>query len=1141
MTTGPPLPKTGVDEQNPWPGLESFRENDAFFFHGRDQEAADLLRQVKRESLTVLFSRSGLGKTSLLRAGLFPSLRLEAYLPFYIRLDYTLTDEPLSEQIRATIRKAVELGECEAPPLPSNRSLWECFHRKNADFWNRKNVLVTPVFVFDQFEEIFTLGARSDDHRARTEVFLKDLSDLIENRPPQELRERLNAAEAEMSNFIFGSEVCKVILSLREDYLPELESMRGSMPSVMSNRLRIMTMTGQQAFDVVTKSGGDLVEQKVARQIVRFVAAAAAPTETVSDANLTELEVDPALLSLFCRKLNDERLQSQAPAITSQLVGNSSLEILKRFYVDCVADPAFKSPAQVREFVEECLLTKSGHRDTIAVENALEEPGINQEVLDRLIGRRLLRLDERQKGVQRVELAHDVLIGVISASREARHQEKKEAADRILAEKERLEAEARAKQEHERAEQERAEKERFEELMNQAREARTRADELINFMLYNLSGRLSSSGQLQLLVEVNDKAVEYFGGFKPTEIDDTVKWNKAVALNSRASIHQDGGRLSLAVEAYSEALAIFRELVQSASATESHRYMLAHQCSSLAWGLTSQGKTDEALKLYQEAFETVRALQPDPNWTYAASYYRDRIGDITKLQGKLEDAIKYYSESLEQKKAQLATTEAPIDYMNGLLADSYVSLGDALRAKGQLEEALKLFKDSLEIRKIAAEKNTSDVNLQHVVSQSYDRIGESMQAYGNMKEAQDAFTKSDEIFGKLIELDKADTSATWRRNYTVTRLRLAEIRSLAGDTAFANQIFTGALALRQYLANIDETNADAFEDLAETHLKAGEAAIAYGKLQEAEQNFQQSLDIRTRLAKQEPANTEREARVADVLERVGDLACARANCQGALQQYTDSRNIRERLSQLDQANLFRKAELAASIEKLGDAHSGLGNFEEGRRLYQSALELKQTLTVHDPKNAQWQAQLAVSYRKLADAYRSSGDFATAVQHYFSGSGIMNTLLTIAEDYAEWMSYFGDLLNSFAIARRMNGESQMALAGLRPTMEFRQALAGLDAANVKRQAELAWTQFLTAISILEVEPQSETEAHDLLRKARAIMTKIKASAELTAEQSMWFDEINRAANEHNVSEVVPEATPNVEAAPQPSEGTAQAES
>ena len=125
MTSETTSVSAGVNEQNPWPGLESFRENDTFFFHGREQETAELVRLVKRETLTVLFSRSGLGKTSLLRAGVFPRLREQDYLPIYIRLDYSLTALPLAEQVMAEILKAAKAAGCEAPEPGSEETLWE--------------------------------------------------------------------------------------------------------------------------------------------------------------------------------------------------------------------------------------------------------------------------------------------------------------------------------------------------------------------------------------------------------------------------------------------------------------------------------------------------------------------------------------------------------------------------------------------------------------------------------------------------------------------------------------------------------------------------------------------------------------------------------------------------------------------------------------------------------------------------------------------------------------------------------------------------------------------------------------------------------------------------------------------------------
>jgi hypothetical protein len=82
-------PTRSLDAENPWPGLMPFTEATQAFFHGRDAEAADLLRRVRRERLSILFGQSGLGKTSLLCAGLFPRLRAADFLPVYIRLDWT--------------------------------------------------------------------------------------------------------------------------------------------------------------------------------------------------------------------------------------------------------------------------------------------------------------------------------------------------------------------------------------------------------------------------------------------------------------------------------------------------------------------------------------------------------------------------------------------------------------------------------------------------------------------------------------------------------------------------------------------------------------------------------------------------------------------------------------------------------------------------------------------------------------------------------------------------------------------------------------------------------------------------------------------------------------------------------------------
>src|SRR5271166_5895952 len=200
----------GVDMQNPWPGLAEFAEEDAFFFHGREQEATELFRLVERERLTLLFSRSGLGKTSLLRAGLFPRLRPADYLPPYIRLDHSEVAEPLAQQIKTVIAEGISARVFDALPPAHEQTLWEYFHQKDADFWNEKNRPVTPVLAFDQFEEIFTLGRINEACRVRSEALLVDLADLIENRPSAALKEKLESGKADVGRFSFDDSVCKI-------------------------------------------------------------------------------------------------------------------------------------------------------------------------------------------------------------------------------------------------------------------------------------------------------------------------------------------------------------------------------------------------------------------------------------------------------------------------------------------------------------------------------------------------------------------------------------------------------------------------------------------------------------------------------------------------------------------------------------------------------------------------------------------------------------------------------------------------------------------------------------------------------------------------------------------------------------------
>ena len=161
-----------------------------------------------------------------------------------------------------------------------------------------------PLLIFDQFEEIFTLAQADDAGRMRAKQFLDDLADLVENRPPAALDARIEDDDNAAEDFDFARADYRVLIALREDYLAHLESVKGSMPSITQNRMRLARMNGAQALSAVVKPGGRLVSQEVAESIVRFVA---------GGSELANAEIEPALLSLVCRELNTVR-QAQGRA-----------------------------------------------------------------------------------------------------------------------------------------------------------------------------------------------------------------------------------------------------------------------------------------------------------------------------------------------------------------------------------------------------------------------------------------------------------------------------------------------------------------------------------------------------------------------------------------------------------------------------------------------------------------------------------------------------------------------------------------------------------------------------------------------------------------------------------------------------------
>ena len=797
--TGP-----AVDARNPWLGLASFTEETRQYFYGREDEVAELARRVQRKRLTVLFGQSGLGKTSILRAGLVPRLRAQGYCPVYVRIDYGRDSPPPAEQIKQAIaRTARGSGEwTQVGVAEAGESLWEFLHHRDDVLRDEAGATLIPLLIFDQFEEIFTLGQGDDFGRARAATFVTDLADLVENRPPAALEAKLESDEAAAERFDFARSDYRVLIALREDYLAPLEGLKSSMPSITQNRLRLAPMTGQQALAAVTGPGAGLVSDEVAAAIVRFVA---------GGAEIANAEVEPSLLSLICRELNDTRVAQGRDEISLDLLDGSRSAILGNFYERALAD----QPAAVRRVIEDELLTASGFRENIAEERmqaSLAAAGADPDTLAILVNRRLLRIEERLD-IRRVELTHDVLCDVVKGSRDLRQErEARDRTERLLAEQKAREIAARTALVRARqvatvcavlallaivaagfayVSTQRAHHAELaaRESRAAAEKARSEAEHLLGYLNDDFASELEGFGRLGLVMDLGQKELDYYRSLPAAlQTTDTIrsealaKVRFGVALQMQAKLPEAAKLLADAVTALeklraagdlSEGTAVGLGLGYGAQGDVDDRL-------GKGSGLTMAVKAEELLRPYADA--------PQPSIAVRRTYgmLAMSLGTYQGEDGEaaLERSRKVYASlgALELKDVQAAANYAA--------AEAFEC--EPLFERGRIDDLRKLANEA-----VALASRILDVRPGHLVAL---RARQSATGYlaaaardeMQLGEAIALFAKSDVDSAALVRLDP--TNVEDRFGLEASARRSAEIaremgRPRAAITDYGRALF----------------------------------------------------------------------------------------------------------------------------------------------------------------------------------------------------------------------------------------------------------------------------------------------------------------------------------------------------------------
>ena len=394
-----------------YPGTRPFADNEVEqkLFFGRDREIHELLHQILSTNLLVLYGKSGLGKTSLLQAGIYPRLREDNFLPLKIRLN-DQKQKPLDLFFQSIDE------QCQNDDIDytsgERTSLWEFF---KTVLFLRGESLQLPVLVIDQFEELFTL--QDDSRRA---VIAQELADLTSTRLPEKIRAKRRAGE-QLAYSDRPPEV-KIILVLREDYYGILQELIGPIPTILEQRYWLTAFNERQARTAMQEPALVPDEHLFTTKIFRYESNTI--NKMIKFLKGRSGIIEPFQLQILCQYVEQQVRQRQANNQSQVIVdesylgdGNSIQIIMKNFYKDSVQKiPTKRQQERTYQLCEEGLLNHQGQRLSLEEGELKKDYRISSETLNTLVDTRLLRKEARLESFY-YEISHDSIAQSIAKNR----------------------------------------------------------------------------------------------------------------------------------------------------------------------------------------------------------------------------------------------------------------------------------------------------------------------------------------------------------------------------------------------------------------------------------------------------------------------------------------------------------------------------------------------------------------------------------------------------------------------------------------------------------------------------------------------------------------------------------------------------
>ncbi|MEA2150921.1 MAG: hypothetical protein QOD69_2751, partial [Solirubrobacteraceae bacterium] len=392
---------------SPYKGLVPYAEEDAPFFFGRDEWRDIIIDNLRAFRLTLLYGQSGIGKSSVLHAGVLHDLRARAQRTkqatgspgLAVAVFRTWRVDPLGGLVRSLREAATDAVGAPPPGQEGGDTDLAATIATCAEHVGGKLFV-----ILDQFEEYFLYHPEEADGGPFAEAFA----------------EAVNRRDLRVS----------FLISIREDAVAKLDRFKGRLPSLFDNYLRIDQLSrdeGREAIEKPLDEYARLTGRRItiAPRLVgaviddvlsgALVVARAGSGVVASTAPEDQGSIETPYLQLVMTRLWDEEIAAGSQALRLETFENlGRAEGIVRTHLDTAMGALSTQEQDTAAQLFNYLVTPSGSKiaqsaTDLATYAELPEPAV-KAILERLAGEvRILR----PVGADSYEIYHDALAAPI--------------------------------------------------------------------------------------------------------------------------------------------------------------------------------------------------------------------------------------------------------------------------------------------------------------------------------------------------------------------------------------------------------------------------------------------------------------------------------------------------------------------------------------------------------------------------------------------------------------------------------------------------------------------------------------------------------------------------------------------------------